>query len=204
MKQPYRVPIENEVDEPRRSLVYTTEDPEKHVWGARRFLRVFFVASALGTALIMMGYGVAGAVTGTLGIAWAIVRMRQRPRPKSVVLEVKGGTLDVMVPARDVRRLHISLCDLHDVRLQSKSYEHANAAAGALGALEFDGRGRSRQVTVARIVLVDERGHELVLSEQWRAHFDCMEWLGRIRAFLRSHGWLPAEERASHQARTTR
>ena len=29
------------------------------------------------------------------------------------------------------------------------------------------------------------------------AHADSVEWLGKIRVFLRSHGWLPEDERTT-------
>jgi hypothetical protein len=33
------------------------------------------------------------------------------------------------------------------------------------------------------------------LTDEYFAHMDSTEWLGKIRVFLRKNGWIPADER---------
>ncbi len=69
------------------------------------------------------------------------------------------------------------------------------------------------EIENARIVVVGKRG-EARLSEEYLAHMEASEWLGKVRVFSRKHGWVPRDERDEHgkhdadhevsKARTTR
>ena len=51
------------------------------------------------------------------------------------------------------------------------------------------------KVDTARIVLVSASGRQVTLTQDYLAHMSATEWLGKIRVFLRKHGWLPEDER---------
>ncbi len=192
MKQPYRAPAESEEKKKAGStLVVATDEAERHVGPARRFLQVFFVSSILGSALVMTGWGVAGVVVGVGGFAWAIARARKKPMHAGQVLEVRDEAVDVRV--RNVSVARIALAKLDDVRLDTKKLVRG-AGVGAASDLEFHGKSRV-EASLARIVLVDDGERETPLGEEWLAHVDAIEWLGKIRKFLRAHGWVPADER---------
>jgi hypothetical protein len=199
VKQPYRVPAGREGEKkPERTLVFTGEDSERHVGPARRFLQVFFLSSLLGSILLVCGYGVMGLLVGTGGAVWAFARAWRTPPRSGLLLNVKGGALEVVVRRSRVRLAHLPLGALEDVRLDTKTHARADRGAGAIGALHFHGEAGSREVNLARIVLVDQRGGETLLGEDWLAHVDAIEWLGTIRKFLRTHGWVPVDERREH------
>jgi hypothetical protein len=187
---PYRASAEHD----EHTLVYTPEEAEKHVASARRALKTFLATSIAGSALIMMGWGISGAVIGLGGVALAVTRWRARPTMKGITLRITKGELTVTQVGSEVVLSRIAVREIEDVRLETKCYTRANRAAGAVGALQFDGRGTPTKVNVSRIVIAGGP-RELRLSEEFLAHVDCVEWLGTIRQFLRSHAWVPADER---------
>lgn len=55
------------------------------------------------------------------------------------------------------------------------------------------------ELDVARILFeVDGVAQPVNLTEAYVAHMESIEWLGKIRSFLRSHGWVPEDEREEH------
>jgi hypothetical protein len=54
----------------------------------------------------------------------------------------------------------------------------------------------SGDLDVGRIVVVHDGADPRVrLTEQYAPVFVCMERFGKVRSFLRSHGWKPVGER---------
>ncbi len=52
------------------------------------------------------------------------------------------------------------------------------------------------ELDVSRIAFeVDGRAEPIRLSEAYFSHMDSIEWLGKIRSFLRRQGWVPLDER---------
>ena len=47
---------------------------------------------------------------------------------------------------------------------------------------------------VVFVYLDGEDERRAFLTEAYGPHFHCTEWLGRIRVFLRTHGWVPEDE----------
>ncbi len=194
MKQPYRVARDPEEEKKKaRTLVVAADEAERHVGPARRFLQVFFVSSILGSALVMTGYGVAGVIVGVGGFAWAVARARKKQPLGSQILEVRDEAVDLRVRGASVA--HIALAKLDDVRLETKKLVRGSGV-GAASDLEFHGKSRI-EASLARIVLVDDRERETPIGEEWLAHVEAIEWLGKIRKFLRAHGWVPADERGA-------
>lgn len=189
MKQPYRTPVEHD----EHTLVYTTEEAERHVASARRALKTFLASSLVGSALVMLGWGMTGTIVGLGGVALAVRRWRASPPQRGLELRVRNKELAITKSGSEIVLFRTPVRAIEDVRLETKSYTRANAAAGAVGALEFDGRGKPTNVNVSRIV-ISAGGKEFPLSEELLAHVDCVEWLGTIRQFLRSHDWIPADE----------
>ncbi|HEY8077099.1 MAG TPA: hypothetical protein VIF62_23395 [Labilithrix sp.] len=193
MKQPYRAPADRDEKKKNAStLVVTTDEAERHVGPARRFLQVFLVSSLLGSGLVMSGWGVAGVAVGVGGFAWAIARARKKQPQSGHELEVRNEAVDLRV--RGVSIAHIALAKLDDVRLDTKTFRRGSGV-GAASDLEFHGKRDAMEASLARIVLVDHHERETALGEEWLAHVDAIEWLGKIRKFLRAHGWVPADER---------
>jgi hypothetical protein len=98
----------------------------------------------------------------------------------TTVLRVDEGTLHV---AHASKRVEVRLDDLADVTLEYRT------RPGLLWTPP------PTSTAPVRIVLVDVEGSEARLTEDWVRHLNAAEWLGKIRAFLRTHGWVPEDER---------
>jgi hypothetical protein len=66
---------------------------------------------------------------------------------------------------------------------------------GAIPAMRFIDAKVGPKVDTARIVLIGASGREVRLTEDYLSHMHATEWMGKIRVFLRKHGWLPEDER---------
>jgi hypothetical protein len=83
---------------------------------------------------------------------------------------------------------------VRDVALDTASIERGTRDM-RLSAIGFETRGAA-PIDVSRIVVVPEPPDEPVpLTAQRVAHLEAVEWAGKIRAFLRAHGWVPHDER---------
>ena len=124
--------------------------------------------------------------------------LRREPRSETRLC-VEDGVLTVVFsggsePARFLLR------DLIDVELETEEVDkgHAQLGPDARIAVGFS----SLPVDMSRIVLVvgeDREGHRL--SDAQIAHEVAMSWLGKIRLFLRAHGWVPEDERVVTSSR---
>ncbi len=122
----------------------------------------------------------------------AIVHWRRRAGG-GVVLQVRDGALIVERQRSRVRLASIRLIDLLDVALDSKE-EKAFQTSTNMPAVAFNEHRAAPSLIRARIVLVGRSG-EVPLTEEPGAHMDAVEQVGKIRVFLRRHGWLPDSER---------
>lgn len=117
---------------------------------------------------------------------------RREPRGTTRLL-VNEGVLGVVF--HDGRpNFRGELREILAVSLETDSIDKGQAQVGPDGRV---GAGfTSLPVDVSRIVLiVADRRAPIALSEARIAHMVAVEWLGKIRVFLRSEGWLPDDER---------
>ncbi len=148
---------------------------------------------------------IAGSCGGSLGGPWAAVLAmaavglgvgawwRRSQKGDEFVLRVRDGRLSVRRGARDV--LALRLKDLADVVLDTKAIRKVEEGSSMLGALRGLDLRLGPELDVSRVVLVAADGAELALGEKYLSHSDAMEWLGKIRLFLRKLDWLPEDER---------
>jgi hypothetical protein len=92
--------------------------------------------------------------------------------------------------------VHLRLTALRDVRLDTKSIRKVEPGRDAVPGTQFINTNLGPEIDVARIVLhVEGQSEPVRLTNAFLAHMDSMEWARKIRAFLRTHGWIPADER---------
>jgi len=144
---------------------------------------VAFTATIVGLGVLLPFEPVA-ALAVLLGAAIFVWRWRRESGMKSVVLEVEGGRLALLRPGLGAS---VSLSELRAVVLSDEPTP-AFAIVGhgvREGKLSTDG-GRSRIVlrtsTSATPLL------PIAISQT-----ECLEWIPKIRAFLREEGWSPPE-----------
>jgi hypothetical protein len=149
---------------------------------------------------------VAGSVGGSFAGPWAAIGAmgatailvgwwwRRGQRGEDFQLRLRCGALGVSRGSRAV--LELRLKDLADVVLDTKAIRKVEEGTSMLGALRGLDLRVGPELDVSRVVLVATDGGELALGDKYMSHSEAMDWLGRIRVFLRKGGWIPEDERA--------
>jgi hypothetical protein len=179
-------------------LVYRTRDPERLVAPTRAAAQVWIAGTLVSSILVMAGLrGVAAVLFGVAAIC-AVWRWRRTPYSSGVVIfRIDCGFLDVTAPAYRTL-VRAPLDEISNVSLDTKNIRKVvEGSAITPGIRSFETKV-SPGVDVARIlVMVEGLSEPVRLSDSYYAHMECVEWLGRIRKFLRSNGWAPEDERES-------
>lgn len=195
-EHPYRVEAPTDA---RAELVYRPNDRERHVAPARNALQVGIVGGIGGVLAAGAGYPLVGGtvlVLATIGAAW---RWRRAPEVAGIAIAVERGEIIVTNRATKKELVHTRLVNLLDVALDTKAIRKVVPGKDAIPAVQFINTSVAPEVDVARIVLVlDAEQAPVHLSEQFLAHVDAVEWIAKIRSFLRKQGWVPADERPDH------
>jgi hypothetical protein len=192
----YRTPAEKEKEPaPPKELVYqATDDSGASTIALFQYFGLPLVAAA---GLAALAGSIAGVVGLVAGGAYSFWSFRNRKDAGSAVLRVENEVL--LVEVRGGKPIHerFRLGDLANVSLDVKTIERVTDGDSAIPAMRFIDAKVGPKVDTARIVLTGEGGREVRLSEDYLAHMHAVEWLGKIRTFLRKHGWVPEDERES-------
>jgi hypothetical protein len=174
-------------------FVYAPHDPD-----ARASVTAFQALSiAVGVGTVVSAFtGAALGLASAAGAAALTTLRRVRGGAKhGAVLEVHEGVLHVWCRRRRVLRVHARLHEVADVVLDVKTIRRVQESGSPVPAVRLEEARVGPEIETARIVVVLEDGGRLELTEPFFAHLDATHWLGRVRVFLRRHGWLPVDER---------
>lgn len=164
---------------PRELVIDATPAPGDSSDGAGSAMAPFAL-TALGAGLLAKYVSPTVALL-PLGLAALVLLVRRRSHEGRYVLRVGDGFVEVTRERQSGPAVRIALADLVDVTLDSQS--HAS------------GRGGS---ATARVRLALERrapeGPVFVPDERVTP-IEAQEWYGKVRVFLRKHGWVPESER---------
>jgi hypothetical protein len=138
------------------------------------------------------------AALGAMGLSGSGLYLwwRRRGEGDQFTLAVADGVLHIRSRAIDRR---ITLADLLDVELETKTIQRVEEGGSMIPAVRLLDARVGVEVDTARVVLRTE-GATVVLGDKYIAHMDATEGLGKIRVFLRRHGWLPERERGEDEA----
>src|SRR6185295_8416948 len=194
MPSPYRV--EDSIDDARAELVYVAGDHERHSAPARSAMQIGILGGVGGVIVAAAGFPSVGAALLGVASVLGIWRWRRAPEVAGIAIAVERGDLRVTNRSTKKSLLDIRLVNLLDVALDTKSIRKVMPGKDAIPAVQFINTSVGPEVDVARIVfhLADE-AEPVHLSDQFLAHMDAVEWVGKIRSFLRKSGWVPADER---------
>ncbi len=181
---------------PPRELVYEAIDRDQERGSAVLFFQLFSVPAIVGAVLASVTTPVVG-LAGMIGSGALVVGLRQRTRKRSgAVLRVEEGKLSVRSRDRGRELGTLRLREVEDVGLEIKKIQRVQDGDSPIPAVRFIDSRIAPEVDTARIVITGREGRErIVLTEAFLAHMDATEWLGKIRVFLRKHGWVPENER---------
>jgi hypothetical protein len=151
---------------------------------ASAFAAAVFNRVALGGAMFAVVVGIA---------AWVWNRTRSST---PVVLRIEEGRLVSTGAEGEAFVGSIALAQIRNVRLETKTIEKLQTDR-TIGAFVVSSSVRPA-IEVSRIVIVPSKtwGAPFALSAEYEANFEAVEWLGKLRRFLRAYGWIPADERA--------
>jgi hypothetical protein len=201
MKSPYRdkeIPAQR--PEPARELVYVGRDAERKLDPYRVYVRFGLVAVAITFAGFLIGIpaqlaGLIGGLAVLAGMIAAVLRWRKGASMPGQLLRVENGELLIFPNGKGYGLpQRLMLKNIRNVELETKSIEKSQIEVNTVGMV---GLGHVQAVDNSRIVFALRKKQTHVLTEAFVSHSDCIEWLGKIRKLLRSHGWLPEAERGA-------
>jgi hypothetical protein len=183
---------------PPDELVYVGNDRDRRNRSSVVAVQLFTLPPLAGAVAATVISPTAGFVALALSIAGVVFWVR-RPDDARIVLRVKNGEL-LVHPSGSTEPARFSLDELLNVSLDSKIIQRVQEGSSAIPAMRFIDSRVGPEQTTARVILVG-RGRPFVpLGEAYLAHVEATEWLGKIRVFLRKHGWVPADERDEEEA----
>ena len=151
-----------------------------------------FTLPLLAAVILSVAVTPTAGLVGLLGTAALSVWLyRRRAQGERLVLSVASGELVARAGSRELAR--VRLRQLEDVALETKTIRLVQEGGSAIPAVRFIDSKVGPELDVGRIVLVGE-GRTVRLHEAHVAHMTATEWLGKIRVFLRRHGWVPLDE----------
>jgi hypothetical protein len=87
------------------------------------------------------------------------------------------------------------LDELANVELDTKTIRQVEQGGSAIPAMRFADSRVGPELDRARILLVCDDETRIPLSEIYGVHMQTSESFGKMRVFLRKHGWVPEDER---------
>jgi hypothetical protein len=188
---PYRqADLPAKTGEPARQLVYAPLTKISHrLTAARTHVRYFIFAPIIAVILYQVHW-VLTVVFLVAMLAWDIPKWL-RDKGIRVRLYVDDGKL-VIDPKGSLGR-EIAIARIADVRLDTRTVNQAHHEVRPDGLLAS---GPAFTTDESRIILVVDDAGPIRLTEDYFPHSDSLEWLGRIRVFLKRLGWVPEDERS--------
>ncbi|MFO0610816.1 MAG: hypothetical protein U0324_47075 [Polyangiales bacterium] len=130
-------------------------------------------------------------VAGVGGVLLYLARSRARRRPVALRAEVRDSALTVTF--RDQTMLQASLDAVHDIVVDRTEIQRVTYHQGVGEPLP--NTQVSGGVSVGRLAATMADARVVRLTESAAHDSACMEVFGKLRVFLRAHGWRPVDER---------
>jgi len=117
-----------------------------------------------------------------LAVVIVVIFVGRKAREGRFVLRVADGALEVTREKPQAPPIRIALGDLVDVTLERKTHQAGGRGGGAAERVHL---ALERRAPEGSIFVPEERVTPI----------DAQEWYGKVRVFLRKHGWVPESER---------
>ncbi len=141
--------------------------------------------------LSLLGLGLFSYVGGIASGALCFYLWRRSESPSAIVLRVAKRKLFVDDGSRS---FEIPLRDLENVTLEKREVKKVRDGAPILPALMTINSTVDSATEIVRVALEGE-GRSFTLTEEWQPYSAGLEGMGKVRVFLRKHGWVPPSER---------
>lgn len=183
----------------------TNAEPKQRFAPIAAFERDWVDAESLGDgwAIYQIGFlglflsVLAGAAWLPAGIAGAVgvgaYLFHRAGKKKPAPLEAHVDDAGLVVRFRGEDSLRVALDRVHDIVVDSSEIQRVTyhqAVGDPMPSTKVSGG-----VSVARLVARLDDGTTATLTRTATSYSECMETFGKLRVFLRSHGWKPVDER---------
>jgi hypothetical protein len=180
---------------PPRELVYIPVDADQRHRSSIAVFQIFSLPLITAVVVTMAAGPNAGGIALVLAAGFAIWWMKKTPNGDRFVLAVESGELVVRRGSSTEPLERFALDDLVNVSLDSKIIQRVLEGSSAIPAVRFINTHVAPESTTSRVILVGRDRPFVPLGQTYLAHMEATEWLGKIRVFLRRHGWVPEDER---------
>ena len=153
---------------------------------------------SFGAKLLYTAFAISAIIglVGSTGVA--VWWWKRAPKLAEKILRVRKGTLVVLGGEREETRFDLE--ELRDVVLESKTVQRIQEGGSAIPAMRFIDSQVAPDQDVSRIVLVGKDARRHALADEYVVNMEATEWMGKIRVFLRKHGWIPHDERETPES----
>jgi hypothetical protein len=173
-------------------LVYSHVDrAAKQAMGGMAIVRVLSLPLFVGALAYELWSELAGLVTLVVSVFGMYMWWRRRTGGEVFYLDVDQGKLTVTSASVNET---LGLLKLLAVELETKTIQRVQEGDSMIVGMRFIDSKVGAAVDTCRIVLRTE-SKTVRMGEKYIAHMDAVEQVGKIRVFLRKHGWLPEDER---------
>lgn len=188
---PYRAPDPPPAAPPPSRFFCTWDDAGRQT---NVYMAYYAVAASLIVLLVVGSWSRMGALALLATLLAVVLWRRRHPgTPRGLSLRVENGVLGYLPEGARVETW-IPLASVRNVELDSKAIQRVTyhqAVGAAMPSSQV-----SNAVDISRIVLVlDPPESPVPLSRTYASYSLCIERYGKLRLFLRGHGWLPEDER---------
>ena len=188
------LPLPSPDEVPPSELVYPAVEQDAHTGSAVAMFKLFTLPMLAGVMMSVATTPTFGLVALVATAAFVLFRMRKAKSSSWVVVRVEAGEAVLIAHEDKSTKGRFRLADL-DVTLDTKTIRRVQEGQSAVPAVRFLDSRVGPELDIARIVFVNAAGDAVPLTEAYVSHMDAIEWFGKIRVFLRKHGWLPEDER---------
>lgn len=167
------------LDAPPRELVIDARPaPGDSSDGAGSAMAPFAMTAV--AAWLLAKYVTPSAALAPFALAIVVLIIRRRSHEGRFVLSVDAGALEVRRERRGAPPIRIALADLLDVTVDRQTH-HSGRGGSATERVRL---ALERRPPDAPVFVPDERVTPI----------EGQEWYGKVRVFLRKHGWVPENE----------
>ena len=165
--------------------------PERRAAPPQTFERTWADANLAGTSWALYQIVCTAAFASFVATGWFLHARAKRSRPLALTAAVDDTGITVRFGEACVLREPIAR--IHDVVVDSNEIQRVTyhqAVGDPLPNTQLSG-----DVRVGRLVARLDDGSTTRLTATATHYSECMETFGKLRVFLRAHGWKPVDER---------
>ena len=194
----YRTSAEEKQENAPGTLVLEAKNRERSYRGGIALLQIFSLPVIFACIVSAFLDGTA-ALVALVGSAAGMWWWWKRGNSERVTLDVDKGFVELH---RVPRMQRFGLVDVLDVSLETKTIQPVQDGGSAIPLMRVIDSKVGPDVDTARVVATI-RGKRLPvqLHDKFLSYGDATEWLGKVRVFLRKHGWEPLSERPAPNVR---